>query len=287
MVKLRFKRDWFCHGVKLKNLLRTVLDIFSQEEIDAVSGFPLVFLVSLSERSDICGIDGMILEQIIPKLRNDFYTFLELEHLMVQERCLVILDGLDEWNHPSDSGTCRPRHGNAPHRRARVFTTITTTRPWKLAVDRVKASQISEKIEYVRLSQDLANELKRLVISKIRGETDEYRLRKYVNCFNRVVMEKELTDLEGVPLLLLCLLCIWCDGTELKQTRCRLYSILIDFLLSGNSCNESDYSESLRYLTKMNKQNIKSVYIGTYDTCYKRAQEVMEYFDLKDLENLV
>ncbi|XP_053387713.1 uncharacterized protein LOC123541823 [Mercenaria mercenaria] len=202
---------------------------FEKDDIVVLSKFEFVFFLSLRDCSKECSIDEMIMKNITPRLAHtSSVTLSNLENILSKEKCLLILDGLDEWTHPVSSCTLGP--SDLPHRKARECTILTTTRPWKLSDINLSFSEIDQKLELVGLNGESSDELKRRVISLLCNKNDEI-LEKNIRYFNSAVNEKNMSNLEPSPLLLMYLLCLWCDGTQLGRSKCELYCQIIELLL--------------------------------------------------------
>lgn len=100
--------------------------------------FDFVFFLELREMSGIeCVIENMIMQNIIAELsRENEYDETFIKKLLQEKRCLIILDGLDEWKHPSIQVKACIRDNKAfPHRKDWEYTTVlTTARPGTLAL---------------------------------------------------------------------------------------------------------------------------------------------------------
>ncbi|XP_045214670.2 uncharacterized protein LOC123564853 [Mercenaria mercenaria] len=201
-------------------------EYFEKQDITAMSEFEFVFLLSLRDCFRECDIDEMIIKQIIPRLAHTSVTISDLETILSEEKCLVILDGLDEWTHPEP--VCKQGKSDIPHRKARKCTVLTTTRPWKFGVSKIRSSEIERKLELVGLSKASAKSLKRSVISLLCGKND---IEKHIQDFDLAVSDRGISDLETIPLLLMYLLCLWCDGIDLGKSKSEVYCQIVELLL--------------------------------------------------------
>ncbi|XP_053382080.1 NACHT, LRR and PYD domains-containing protein 3-like [Mercenaria mercenaria] len=202
-----------------KNCIPNEDEHFKKEDISTMSDFDFVFLLSLRDCSEEWDIDEMIKKQIINYLAHTISTS-DFENILSKERCLIILDGLDEFTHAKS---------DIPHRKARRKCTIlTTTRPWKLGVSKISASEIERKLELIGLSKTSSKSLKRTVISLLCGKTD---IEKHIQEFDRAISDRGISDLETIPLLLMYLCVLWCDGIELGASRTELYCQTVELLL--------------------------------------------------------
>ncbi|XP_053382042.1 uncharacterized protein LOC123540405 [Mercenaria mercenaria] len=215
-----------------KNCIPNEDEHFKKEDISTMSNFDFVFLLSLRDCSEEWDIDEMIKKQIINDLAHTISTS-DFEKILSEERCLMILDGLDEFTHPKS---------DIPHRKARRECTIlTTTRPWKLGVSKIRSSEIERKLELIGLSETSAESLKRTVISLLCGKTD---IEKHIQDFDLAVSDRGISDLETIPLLLMYILCLWCDGIELGASRTELYCQTVELLLKRTFEKYPDMQQS-------------------------------------------
>ncbi|XP_053381638.1 uncharacterized protein LOC123558185 isoform X2 [Mercenaria mercenaria] len=222
-----------------KKCIQTEEKYFEKDAISAMSEFKFVFLLALRDCSEEYDIDEMIIKRIIPQLANTSITMSDLETILSREKCLVILDGLDEWTNPVSA--CKQGKSDIPHRKARECTILTTTRPWKLGVSKIGSSEIERKLEIIGLSKTSAKSLKRSVISLLRGKTD---LEKHIQNFDRAIRDRGISNLETIPLLLMYLLCLWCDGIELGTCRTELYCQIVELLLKRTFEKHPDMQQS-------------------------------------------
>ncbi|XP_060584957.1 uncharacterized protein LOC132740913 [Ruditapes philippinarum] len=204
---------------------------FKEEELKALSGFDFLFLVLLRDSVKVCHVDDMIEQQIIKNLPcssslpKDF-----LKDLFRNEKCLVILDGLDEWTHPVNDCSRHPKA--IPHRFARDKCIIlTTTRPWKLADSNIKTSQIDRIVELVQLNIESALQFKLNAMHILKGSLEEDELKNQVCSFEEEISEHDLEDVESTPLLLLYLICLWVEDIPIGNSVVDLYASIIQLLL--------------------------------------------------------
>ncbi|XP_045184200.2 uncharacterized protein LOC123542409 [Mercenaria mercenaria] len=224
--KTAFSKRLVLTWCQAKKRIKSEQKCFEEDDIRAMSEFKFVFLLSLRDCAEECDIDEMIVKQIIPRLANTSVTFSHIQTILSKGKCLLILDGLDEWVHPTSA--CKQGTSDIPHRKARECTILTTTRPWKLSVISLSSSQIDQKLELVGLNATSAEKLKKTVISLLTGEKDK---KKHIQDFNSTIEHKGISDLETVPLLLMYLLCLWYDEVDLGRSKCELYCQIVEMLL--------------------------------------------------------
>ncbi|XP_053379347.1 uncharacterized protein LOC123527475 isoform X3 [Mercenaria mercenaria] len=86
---------------------------FPEDAIDVMREFDFLFLVFLRDSSEGCSIDNLIVNQIVQNLSlSCTMTVSSLQEILHRERCLVILDALDEWTHPGEKCVKVPTKNN-------------------------------------------------------------------------------------------------------------------------------------------------------------------------------
>ncbi|XP_060573810.1 uncharacterized protein LOC132731615 [Ruditapes philippinarum] len=203
---------------------------FKDDELKTLFDFKFLFLVLLRDCTSVCNIDDMIEQQITKKLRSSA----SLDEVLRREKCLIILDGLDEWTHPDNS--CGEVTEKIPHRYVPDNCVIlTTTRPWKLGVSNLKTSQINKKVELVQLSADSTRQLEENAIRKMTGVHNDMLLKSKTQDFNKVIRDRHLEHMQVIPLLLMYIVCLWCNNIPIGNSKHEIYTNIIEFLLSRTS----------------------------------------------------
>ncbi|XP_060572995.1 uncharacterized protein LOC132730931 [Ruditapes philippinarum] len=203
---------------------------FKDDELKTLLDFKFLFLVLLRDCTSVCNIDDMIEQQITRKLPTSAIQ----DEVLRREKCLIILDGLDEWNHPDNS--CSEVTEKIPHRYVRDNCVIlTTTRPWKLGVANLKTSQINKKVELVQLSADSTRQLEKNAIRKMTSVRDDRVLESKIWDFNKVIRDRRLEHMQVIPLLLMYIVCLWCNNIPIGNSKHEIYTNIIEFLLSRTS----------------------------------------------------
>lgn len=205
---------------------------FRDSEIEVMKGFKFVFLILLRDSSNECNIDDLIMKQLIQNMSNT-YTLEDVQNILSKKKCLVILDGLDEWTHSTSD--CK-QDCNIPQRRVRKrVAVLTTTRPWKFSMCSLTAGEIDQKLELTGLNEKSANSLKRLILSHLSTTKDVNKVDQVVVKFDIAVSKKIDRNLEKIPLILVYNLFLWhykINIEESEESLCRLYSRFSELLLS-------------------------------------------------------
>lgn len=131
---------------------RTGTKTITERESEMLNSFEFLFFISLRcTRGNDCQLDDLIFSQVLGQLsRAGDYKLSFLKRVLRRETCLVILEGLDEWSHPESSSSCSTVTP-IPHRTTRPkCTVLSTTRPWKMSVSKMKNSKVDK---YITLSR--------------------------------------------------------------------------------------------------------------------------------------
>ncbi|XP_060564224.1 uncharacterized protein LOC132723517 [Ruditapes philippinarum] len=203
---------------------------FKEEELKALSSFEFLFMVELRDSAKVCDVDDMIEQQVIQYLPcSSSMPKGLLKDILHDEKCLVILDGLDEWTHPDNNCTRLPK--SIPHRYAREKCVIlTTTRPWKLGMSNL--NQIGETVELVKLNEDNIRKFNCNAMKMLNVNLQDGELQNEVCRFEEAISDHDLEDMESTPLLLLYLICLWVEKIPIGNSAVELYTGIIQLLLS-------------------------------------------------------
>ncbi|XP_060584466.1 uncharacterized protein LOC132740562 [Ruditapes philippinarum] len=232
---------------------------FKNSELKALVDFEFVFLVFLRDCTSVCNIDDMIEQQITNKLPSSATLY----EVLGREKCLIILDGLDEWTHPVNS--CCELSEKIPHRYGRDNCVIlTTTQPWKLGVANLKTSQINKKVELVQLSADSMRQLEENAIRKMTGAHNDRVLKIKTHDFNKVIHDRRLEHMQVIPLLLMYIVCLWCNNIPIGNSKHEIYTNIIEFLLSRTSKKNPELQPS----RELSASEIPE-YFKSYEFCKK------------------
>ncbi|KAH3729437.1 hypothetical protein DPMN_055408 [Dreissena polymorpha] len=174
---------------------------------------------------------------------------------METELCLVVRDGLDEWMAPDGSDLVEPSMVGFPKDKR---TVLTTSRPWKLADERIKNSQIDILLEIEGISDP--DTFSKNILRCIIDETND--LLKAVKEFETFVKHRKLESLLSLPMLHTHVICTWVDRTDKKRhleetSLCLLYTTFIESLCKTANCTDGYFKES-------NPSHVKCF----WNTCY-------------------
>ncbi|XP_052801547.1 uncharacterized protein LOC128232176 [Mya arenaria] len=192
--------------------------------------FDFLFHVTLRDSGQSCNLTEMVQDQVISKIYNSHdaeYVYRILQTVLESEKCLIILDGLDEWNHPETVNcTCRAEGSFIPSQiSANRATVLTTTRPWRLSQFRVKDSKIDKYLEI-----EGANEPEEIVKNVVTILNEENEVERDPEDFMKMIRVNGLQDLLATPIVTTQLVCLWFEGVSLTESKCNIYAGLINML---------------------------------------------------------
>ncbi|KAH3792473.1 hypothetical protein DPMN_145970 [Dreissena polymorpha] len=194
-------------------------------DVDTLKEFRFLFQISLRDARDQREVIEMIKTQIIDMIYHGEVkreeTVKLLPHILERETYIVSMDGLDEW-------VDRLNQFVIPllaqwHSKC---VSIITSRPWKMADERIKDSEIKTLIEVEGIidTEELANKIINSLQTGNVKTTPEFM--KYVN-------ERQFGNLLKSPWLQTLLVNCWMNKTELSGSLCEINCILLDTLFKN------------------------------------------------------
>ncbi|XP_053393527.1 uncharacterized protein LOC123564910 isoform X2 [Mercenaria mercenaria] len=204
--------------------------------------FEVVLFVSLRHASKEMDLIDMIRNQIFlqtPDLLVDTQEVLKAE----PEKCLVIIDGLDEWN-PPDEQMSSPlgQDPSFPGRKdMNHCTVLTTTRPWKLDEIRSSCSFIDRAVAIRGFINRDISDFAGKVIKKLNQKTSteiasNERHIENIKDFEMEVQKRFHTryyfpDLMKIPFIVIFMVLKWFKDGSLESTMAGNYSSLLENML--------------------------------------------------------
>ncbi|KAH3796405.1 hypothetical protein DPMN_149973 [Dreissena polymorpha] len=193
-------------------------------DVDTLKEFRFLFQISLRDAKGDREVIEMIKTQIIDMIytgNKREETVKLLPYILEREKYIVTMDGLNEWVDRL-SKCVLPLH---PQFHTECVSVI-TSRPWTMADERIKDSEINSliEIEGVIDSEDLS---KKLINSLQTGDVKIHaEIIKYVN-------ERQLMNLLTSPWLQTLFVNLWMKKMELSGSLCEINCILLDILFKN------------------------------------------------------
>ncbi|XP_052820088.1 uncharacterized protein LOC128245909 [Mya arenaria] len=229
--------EWSRRHVRM-DTKETMRDTTSFIDTDYFENVEFIFHIKLRDACEFCDLNEIIKDQVIAQIYqpNDVDTgYAIAQKVLESNNCIIIEDGLDEWNHPKDS-RCRCRSdekGILPFRNSAIKANVLiTTRPWRLSQHRVKDSKIHKYLD-INGVRDY-HELVKSVLSVMNGETGTKRSEDFFT----YVSQLHIYHLLYVPIISMQLVCMWFDGLTFSGSLCDIYAAMIDMLF-GRCCGLS------------------------------------------------
>ncbi|XP_052250714.1 uncharacterized protein LOC127857964 isoform X2 [Dreissena polymorpha] len=223
----------------------------SFDDVLIIKNFQFIFFLSLGESRGQTEVTHMIKQQIIDTMyfdekRDVMYTL--LLRIIETEICLVIRDGLDEWVAPDGSDLAEPSMAGFPKDKCAV---LTTSRPWKLADERIKNSRIDilVEIEGISNSYTFSQRVLRCILDKSKDiKTTARKIRSFIE-------ERGLKSLSNSPMLYTLVICTWVDTMEEEEhlngtSLCALYTTFLESL-----CKKAN--DTTGYFNDLNPPHVK------------------------------
>ncbi|XP_052260558.1 uncharacterized protein LOC127864705 isoform X2 [Dreissena polymorpha] len=194
-------------------------------DVDTLHKFKFLFFISLRDSREQTDVTHMIQTQLIYKIyaadewESAYYLVLKI---MRNVMYLVVQDGLDEW-----SGIeALPSMNGIPKDHCIV---LTTSRPWKLADERIKNSQIDILLEVYGIIDSYG--FSKRILRHLLDETKD--LNETVEQFQIFLTSRDLDWISSSPMLHTLVLCTWVDDMAESLTgssRCELFTTLLENL---------------------------------------------------------
>ncbi|WAR29488.1 hypothetical protein MAR_003056, partial [Mya arenaria] len=111
-----------------------------------------LFYLTLRDSCDVCDLTDMIRDQLINRIyQQDKRTaaLSTMHSVLSNNKCVIIIDGLDEWTHPNDTNcSCSEEDKVIPYLAPTIDATVLiTSRPWRMSQQRVKDTKIDTYLE--------------------------------------------------------------------------------------------------------------------------------------------
>ncbi|XP_045163241.2 uncharacterized protein LOC123527689 [Mercenaria mercenaria] len=201
---------------------------FEHNDVSQMKNFEFLFLIFLRE-TDVNErhVDSMITNHILSALgRHSAYTTEVLTEVLYHKKCLIILDGLDEWS-----------LSDIPRRSTRKNCTyLSTSRPWKFCMLPLDSTKIDQHV----CIENVAKICKEKLVSNVMSLFEERRLLRSdisnqveaCKLFKRKLDEMKITHVYNTPVILVQLITSWNINKEIGQSNCEIYTGIVDTFFS-------------------------------------------------------
>ncbi|KAH3717156.1 hypothetical protein DPMN_059936 [Dreissena polymorpha] len=194
-------------------------------DVDTLQKFRFLFFISLRDSREQTHVTQMIKTQLIYKIyAEDAWesAYKLVLKIMKNVMYLVVQDGLDEW--PGEE--VLPSMDGIPMDHCIV---LTTTRPWKLADERIRNSQIDILFDLEGISDP--EEFNERILRCLLDESAD--IKASVRLFEEFLSSRNLESISSSPMLNTLVLSTWVDDRAERLTGsslCELYTTLLENL---------------------------------------------------------
>ncbi|XP_053381559.1 uncharacterized protein LOC123556485 [Mercenaria mercenaria] len=225
-------------------------DTYTDDQIE-IEKFDFLFFVSLRDTYQERSIEEIIKCQLFREKCHSicFSNIIETK----PGNCLVILDGLDEWQPPSPLPTHPAVSKGLPlSSTTGQYAKITTSRPWKTEILRPKYRERDSEVKLIGIGEKGSQ----VLIESIMMKLSKGNINDRISLFLHELKEKNIEYLKFIPLLVKLLICIWFENGVLETSKTAIYSSIINLMVLQA---EEKYSE--------NQQFLKMIAIVNTSTC--------------------
>ncbi|XP_060554206.1 uncharacterized protein LOC132715231 [Ruditapes philippinarum] len=187
----------------------------------SIQMFDFLFFISLRDTYLEVSIEDMVEKQLLFQDSKRVECFKSTIN-RIPEKCLFILDGLDEWTQPKPLPTHPTVTRGLPLSSVSGnYVKLFTTRRWKYES---LSPCIEEHESEVRLT-GIGKTASKMVIENMLVSKDQ------IFAFETAVRLSDANDLGSIPLLLKLLICLWQENSKLENSKTELYCSIINIML--------------------------------------------------------
>ncbi|XP_060574143.1 uncharacterized protein LOC132731863 [Ruditapes philippinarum] len=248
-----------------------------------IEKFDFLFFISLRDTNLEVSIEDMIVKQLLfqnSKLHECFKSTI----VRIPEKCLCILDGLDEWQPPKPLPTHPTVTRGLPLSSVGgKYVKLFTARRWKYES---LSPCIEEHESEVRLTGIGKKSSKALIENML--ESKDHTI-----AFETAVSLSDTNDLAYIPLLLKLLICLWQENSKLEKYKTELYCSIINIMLHlAEKRNDLPFVISTQQLPQMlevfryindNSNIVVKLSKFAFDSLFKTPHESTLVFSMFDL----
>ncbi|XP_052787089.1 uncharacterized protein LOC128222209 isoform X1 [Mya arenaria] len=190
-----------------------------------------LFHLTLRDCCHLCDLTDIIQDQLINTIYQDdekSAALCTLRSVLYNKKCVIIVDGLDEWTHPNETNyRCSEKDKVIPHLAPNIDATVLiTSRPWRMSQQRVKDTSIDTYME-IEGTTDMLFLLHKTINSLNETVTEN----KTLPDFLRFIRNMKIEHLLSVPIISMLLVCLWFDGEHESSSLCGIYAYTIEMFV--------------------------------------------------------
>ncbi|KAH3770904.1 hypothetical protein DPMN_172202 [Dreissena polymorpha] len=217
-------------------------------DVDTLYEFPFLFHISLRDAIGQREVIKMIKTQIIDNIYTGAtrkMTFELLQQILERETCILSMDGLNEWADPLNKCTV-PVMANCYTK----CVSLITARPWKMADERIKDSEIDRLIEIEGITDP--ETLTKLMILSLQPAYQK----KHTE-FTEYVNARQLMQFFKSPWMQTLLASLWMNNKDCNGSLCELYCIVLDLLFKKANAREGYFKKGTTFKCLSNTSYIE------------------------------
>ncbi|XP_053380253.1 uncharacterized protein LOC123555994 [Mercenaria mercenaria] len=240
--------------------------------------FKFLFYISLRHFSDCDSIENMLKKSYSDPalrdiLRND------------SGACLIILDGLDEWD-PERKHISQFLTPGLPGRELDTdYTTITTSRQWKFDALPLSCIEVDKKIKLNGIDK---YEIRNFTKKTVETLNDIYQKSKNAEECITDLRSRQVSDISHTPLVLQQLISLWFHNKLKNNSKCAIYRSMLDLFLEWKTLGTSESQDQLYAIntTSRNTRAIQYLSYLAYETLFDKNKETTLTFSSSTLTQL-
>ncbi|XP_052786982.1 uncharacterized protein LOC128222150 [Mya arenaria] len=223
-----------------------------------------LFYLTLRDSCDVCDLTDMIRDQLINRIyQQDKRTaaLSTMHSVLSNNKCVIIIDGLDEWTHPNDTNcSCSEEDKVIPYLAPTIDATVLiTSRPWRMSQQRVKDTKIDTYLE-IEGTACIGLLLQKVMDSLNETVTEKKKLPDFVE----FVIRMNLARLLSVPILSMLLVCLWFEGMYESLSVCDIYAFTVEMMFGRKT---------------LPVPNVSQVEIP-FPRCFQHTKKVQMYYSI-------
>ncbi|XP_053381340.1 uncharacterized protein LOC123561547 [Mercenaria mercenaria] len=240
--------------------------------------FDFLFFVSLRNYPDCDAIENMLKKSYGDPalggiLQND------------SGKCLIVLDGLDEWI-PEKKPSSQFLTPGLPGRELDAdYTIITTSRQWKFDALPISDNEVDKKIKLNGIDR---YQIRALTEKTVETLNDICKVRKRAdNCITDL-QSRHLSEICHTPLILQQLICLWYNGKLQDNSKCAIYGSMLDLFLEWKALGTLDNQKPLFEVERDRKRTKAIQHLShlAHETLFDKNKENTLEFSILTLARL-
>ncbi|KAH3750596.1 hypothetical protein DPMN_185123 [Dreissena polymorpha] len=272
------------HNIADANARLRPSDFF--EDVKTLKEYKFVFYVTLRDSVNEIYVLEILKKQIIDEVYGDKdereNAYRLLNDIMKNERCLILLDGLDEW-------TCNEERSLPVL--ADTYSQcnlLITSRPWKMTEAMIPDAKIDTMLQLEGVNDPF--EWCRRLLDRSDYCKDSNDLDTKQSKFKAYILKNDLMKFLISPMLLQLIVYSWVEGTEMNGSMCEIYSLFLDSLLKKANKKKRKFPSSSFQCFKdtehirPNIENVNRLAEAAFHLLFSNTRDSSLVFSDTDLE---